>query len=76
VITHAEFHPTEPDLLAFSTSRSVLSVIDLREKDVTGSNALELGRDHQPVRTALSSVITIVHHVHAGPLCTLPAQEV
>jgi hypothetical protein len=49
VITHAAFHPRDPNLLAWSTSRTVLSMSDLRQKDVAGEHALELGRGRQHV---------------------------
>lgn len=41
MLTRAAFHPTDPNLLAFSTSRSVLSMIDVRQKDHSGSAAIE-----------------------------------
>eukprot|EP00892_Ulva_mutabilis_P000993 jgi/Ulvmu1/10895/UM007_0072.1 len=40
VITSAAFHPTNGDLLAYSTSKTVLSIMDLRQKDVRGDQAL------------------------------------
>lgn len=50
VITHAAFHPQDPNLLAFSTSRSVLSVADLRVKNVAADNAIEFGSANASVR--------------------------
>jgi hypothetical protein len=50
VITDAAFHPTDPDLVAFATSRSALSLLDLRTKDVSGAQAVEFGRDQMQVR--------------------------
>ena len=50
MLTRAAFHPADPNLLAFSTSRSVLSMIDVRQKDHTGSGAIEFATPSTNVR--------------------------
>lgn len=47
VITSAAFHPSHGDLLAYSTSKTVLSVMDLRQKDICGDQAITF---QQPVQ--------------------------
>lgn len=32
VISHSEFHPTDPSLFLYTTSKGFLNVCDLREK--------------------------------------------
>jgi hypothetical protein len=41
MLTHAAFDPVDPNLLAYSTSKSVLCLMDIRQKDLSGSSAVE-----------------------------------
>ena len=40
-------------MLAFSTSRSILSMTDMRVKDIAGTNAIELGPNREMARFSL-----------------------
>lgn len=62
VITSAAFHPSNGDLLAYSTSKTVLSVMDLRQKDFRGDQAITF---HQPapVRDSLSDSPVITRFI-------------
>jgi hypothetical protein len=40
VITSAAFHPLNSDLFGYSTTKNVLSLIDLRQKDLRGEHAV------------------------------------
>jgi hypothetical protein len=52
VVTAAAFHPINSDMLGYSTSKSVLCLMDLRKKDLSGRQALVLPDIPQPVRSS------------------------
>lgn len=56
VITSAAFHPNDGDLLAFSTSKTVLSIMDLRQKDIRGDRAVTF---QEPVQVRSLSTVTL-----------------
>lgn len=39
VVTHAAFHPCDPNVMGYSTSKQVLALADLRQKDIRGTSA-------------------------------------
>lgn len=50
VVTSAAFHPQNSDLLGYSTTKTLLSIVDLRQKDIRGDGALAFANSPNMVR--------------------------
>lgn len=60
VVTSAAFHPQNSDLLGYSTTKTVLSIVDLRQKDLRGDSALSFVYSPNMVWRYLLAVVPIV----------------
>lgn len=62
VITSAAFHPVNSDLLGYSTSKNVLSLVDLRQKDLHGEHAVTFADSSSQVRPCDTSCILFLRN--------------
>nr|CAD1838339.1 unnamed protein product [Ananas comosus var. bracteatus] len=64
VITSAEFHPSYCNLLAYSSSRGFIRLVDLRQSAVCDQNVRKLrDRENQKSRTFFSEIISSISDI-------------
>jgi hypothetical protein len=67
VLTHCEFHPKDPSLFLYTSSRGYFSLCDLREPVVTTSNKKFDCLDQETLENTFSEVICSVTSANFNP---------